>query len=174
MCPRSPYKVAFVWLFPAVCFQMCPQIACLRRGIITLVAFVWLFSAMCFQMACLRWGKVTLILAFLHCVFLSVYSNCVSVRMQSHLVTFVWLFSTVCFQMSPEMACHRGCILHRHIGCICLIFLHCVFSNVNRQSHIGCICLTFLQSTFSNEPSDGLPENLLDKKHWFPELPCVW
>ena len=136
--------------------------------------YVWLFSAMCFQMACLRWGKVTLILAFLHCVFLSVYSNCVSVRMQSHLVTFVWLFSTVCFQMSPEMACHRGCILHRHIGCICLIFLHCVFSNVNRQSHIGCICLTFLQSTFSNEPSDGLPENLLDKKHWFPELPCVW
>ena len=32
--------VAFVRFFPAVCFQMFPQIACLRGGIVTLVAFV--------------------------------------------------------------------------------------------------------------------------------------
>ena len=29
---------------------MCPQIACLRRGKVTLVAFVWLFSAVYFKM----------------------------------------------------------------------------------------------------------------------------
>ena len=37
---------------------MCPQIACLRRGIVALVAFVWLFSTVNFQMfpqiACMR------------------------------------------------------------------------------------------------------------------------
>ena len=36
--------VAFVWLFSAVCLQMCPQIACSRRCIITQAAFVWFFS----------------------------------------------------------------------------------------------------------------------------------
>ena len=75
-----------------------------------------------------RWGKVTLIaffLDYLHCMFLSVYSNCVPVRMQSHLVTFVWLFSTVCIQMSPQMDCHRGFILQSHNACIGSIFLHC-------------------------------------------------
>ena len=66
--------------FPVGYFQMSSQIACLRRGIITLVTFVWLFSNVYFQMcpqsACLRGWIVTL-------------------------VAFVWLFSTVCFQMCP-------------------------------------------------------------------------
>ena len=34
--------VAFVWLFTTVRFQMSPQIACLRRFILTLVALFWL------------------------------------------------------------------------------------------------------------------------------------
>ena len=41
---------------------MFPEIACLRRGIVTLVAFVWFFSTvrpqMCFQMACMKVMKV--------------------------------------------------------------------------------------------------------------------
>ena len=48
-------------------------------------------------------------------------------------------------------------MMQSHIGCICLIFLHCVFSNVassclhqRMHNHIGCICLTFLHCVFSN------------------------
>ena len=56
---------AFVWFFPTVHFQMCPQTVCPRRGIVTLVAFVWLFSTVGFQMCpqtvCPRGCKVTLI-----------------------------------------------------------------------------------------------------------------
>ena len=69
---------------------MCLQMACLRRGIVTLVAFVWLFSTVRFQMlpqmACTRRGIVTL-------------------------VAFLWLFSTVRFQMYPQMAWIRRCIV---------------------------------------------------------------
>ena len=42
--------VAFVWLSPTVCLQMYPQSACPRGCIVTLVAFVWLFSSIGFQM----------------------------------------------------------------------------------------------------------------------------
>ena len=77
---------AFVLLFSAVRFQMCPQITCLRRGKVALVAFIRLFSTVRFQMSpqitCLNRGKVTL-------------------------ATFVWLFSTVRFQMCPQMYCSR-------------------------------------------------------------------
>ena len=52
---------------------------------------------------------------------------------------------------------------HSHIACICLIFLHCVFSNVasnglieKKHSHICCICLTFLHYVFSNVLSNCL------------------
>ena len=42
VCPRGciVILVAFVQLFPTVHFQMCPQMACLKRGIVTLVAFI--------------------------------------------------------------------------------------------------------------------------------------
>ena len=47
--------------------------------------------------------------------------------------------------------------MQSHIGCICLAFLHCVFSNVSSNglyrrmhNHIGCICLSFLHCVFSN------------------------
>ena len=53
-----------------------------------------------------------------------------------------------------------------YIGYICLVFLHCAFSNVssnflpeNRQSRIGCICWTFFHCAFSNVFSKRLPEN---------------
>ena len=56
--------VAFVWLFPTVRSQMCPQIACTRRDKVTFV-IVWLFSTVRFQMslqiACPRRGIVTLV-----------------------------------------------------------------------------------------------------------------
>ena len=99
----------------------------LRRCIVTLVAFICLFSTVRFQMspqiACPRGSKFTL-------------------------VAFVWLFSTMGFQMWPQCTWIRACILHSHIDCICLTFLHCVLLNgpsnclhKMMQSHIGCICL---------------------------------
>ena len=57
-------------------------------------------------------------------------------------------------------------------GCICLTFLHCVFSNVfskllhrRMQSHIGCICLTFLHCVSSNVASNDLPERMQNHIH---------
>ena len=48
-----------------VCFRMSAQVACLRRGIVTLVAFAKLFSTACFQMspqsACIIGCIVTLV-----------------------------------------------------------------------------------------------------------------
>ena len=52
---------------------------------------------------------------------------------------------------------------HRHISCICLAFLRCVFSNVlsncmpvRIQNHIGSICLTFPLCVLSYVFSIGL------------------
>ena len=66
--------------------------------------------------------------------------------------------------------------MQSHTGCICLTFLHCVYSNVfsNRlpvkmQSYIGCICLTFIHSVFSNVSSNCLPE----KKHNYTGCTCL-
>ena len=57
--------VAPVWLFSSVCFQMRPQMTCLRGCEFTLVAFVWLFSTMCSQMsiqsACIFSSIITLV-----------------------------------------------------------------------------------------------------------------
>ena len=57
--------------------------------------------------------------------------------------------------------------MHSHIGCICLTFLHCVFSNVSSncllermQNHTGCICWTFHHCAPSNVSSNGLFEKL--------------
>ena len=54
---------------------------------------------------------------------------------------------------------------HTRIGCICLTFLHCVFSDVSSScllermhNHICCICWTFLHCVFSNVTSNYLPE----------------
>ena len=77
---------AFVCLFSTVCFQMTPQMACIRRCKITLVAFIWFFSSVCFQMS-------PQIICPKGCIVA--------------LVAFVWLFSGVCFQMCPQIACPR-------------------------------------------------------------------
>ena len=82
--------VAFVWPFPTVHFQMFPQIACLKRCIVTLVAFVGLFSTVPFQM----------------CPQNICTRGCIVT-----LVAFVWLFSTVDFQMCPQSACMGRCIV---------------------------------------------------------------
>ena len=57
--------------------------------------------------------------------------------------------------------------MHSRIGCICLIFLHYVFSNVSTnclgqrmQSHAGCTCLAFLHCVFSNVSSNCLNERM--------------
>ena len=88
-------------------------------------------------------------------------------------------------------------LCHSHIGCICLIFLHCPLSNVSSNSlhdkmhrhighiglwqcfkcllkspsgenasHIGCICLTFLHCDFSNVTSNRLHENTFENAQW--------
>ena len=75
------------------------------------------------------------------------------------LVAFVWLYSTVSFHMDPQ----RTQSTQNHIGCICSIFLLCVFSNVSSNclhkrmhNHIGCICLAFPRCAFSNVSSNVL------------------
>ena len=57
--------------------------------------------------------------------------------------------------------------MQNHSGGICLVFLHCVFSNVtsvhldqSRHSHNPCICLVFLHCVFSNASSNCLPERM--------------
>ena len=55
--------------------------------------------------------------------------------------------------------------MQSHIGCICLAFLHCVFSNGSSNglpgrmhTHTGCICSTFLHCVLSNFSSNCLHE----------------
>ena len=105
---------AFVWLLPAVCFQMFPQSACLWWCIITLVTFVWLFSTVRFQMppqmVYMRRSIVTLIA--LVWLFPTVgFQMCPQTvcprRGKVALVALIWLFSTVGFQMCSQMACLR-------------------------------------------------------------------
>ena len=57
--------------------------------------------------------------------------------------------------------------MHTRIGCICLTFLHCGFSNVSSKrshrqwlSYICYICLTFRHCVFSNVSSNHLPERM--------------
>ena len=91
--------VAFVWYMSTVCFQMRPQIACLRRCKVTLVAFVWLFSTVCFQM----------------CPQMACMGRCIVA-----LVAFMWLFKTV----SIFLEAFNICILQTKI-IIFRILLHC-------------------------------------------------
>ena len=60
-----------------------------------------------------------------------------------------------------------GSVHASRTGCICLSFLHCVFSNVSSNclhekmhNHTGCICLTFLQCVSSNVSSNYPPERM--------------
>ena len=62
---------------------------------------------------------------------------------------------------------HLDQSMHSHIGCTCLTFLHCVFSNVSSnglpewlRSHTDCICLIFLHCVFSNVFSKHLHKKM--------------
>ena len=122
-----------------------------------------------------------LCLTFLHCAFSNVSSNshwlylfyfspqcvfkCVLKWPARDDLKLHWLhlidFSPLCvFRWSLNCLPMK---MQSHIDCMCLTFLHCVFSNVssNRlpvrmQSHIGSMCLTFLRCVFSNVFSSGL------------------
>ena len=134
------------------------QTPCLRRGIVTLVAFVLLFSTVRFQMFLqtpyLRRGIVALVALDLSllCIF-CVLSQMAIIRVSIvTLVAFVLLFSTVRFPRLPQMA---FIMMQSRIGCTCLTFLHCAFSNDPSNSvpekwysHTGCICFTFLHIAF--------------------------
>ena len=80
MCPQIECMGRGIVTFFTVCFQMCPQIACIRGCIVTLVASIRLFSSVCFQM----------------CSQMACLGGCIVT-----LVAFVWLFSSVRFQMCP-------------------------------------------------------------------------
>ena len=60
-------RIAFVWLFSAVCFQMPPQIARLYGCKVTLVAFVWFFSLFLQDFLTLQ-PKVIILTNLFHCV----------------------------------------------------------------------------------------------------------
>ena len=74
-----------------------------------------------------------------------------SKMLQITLIAFFFFFPTVRFQMSEKMK--------NHTGGICLVFLHCVFSNVSTKSlhnrmhsYIGCICCVFFTVCFQMFP----------------------
>ena len=100
--------------FPTVCFQMCPQAACLKGCKMTQAAFVGLFSHVFSKCLHKKMHSYTgcICLTFLHCVV----SNEASVRLDqsTHIVTlvaFVWLFPTVYFQVFPQTVCTRAYII---------------------------------------------------------------
>ena len=80
-------------------FQMCPQMACLGRGIVTLVAFVRLFSTVCFemspQMASLRRGIVILV------AFVRLFSQSVTYRYREFSL-FLWYWYRYRKKLVPE------------------------------------------------------------------------
>ena len=119
---QTPLRI-IIWLFSTVV----PKNVCTRECKVTLVAFSGLFLIVdCVFSNYLSQMMHSLIgciyLAFLHCLFSNVSSNCQLERM------------------------------HNHIGCIYLAFLHCGFSNVSSNclpkrmhNHIGCIYLASYQ-----------------------------
>ena len=93
-------------------FQMCPQTTCLRGGIVTLIAFF----------------------TFLHCAFSNVSSNCLPLRMQSHIGCICFVFSTVHFQMYLQTTCLRR-------GIVTLVAFVWLFSTVRFQMSPQIVCL---------------------------------
>ena len=84
---------AFVWLFSTVCFEMSPQMACLRRYKVALIAFVFTFhhcelsyvSSNCMPERMQSHTGCTC-LPFLHCAFSNVSSNYLPERLQSQML----------------------------------------------------------------------------------------
>ena len=120
---------------------MSSQIACPRRGIITLVAFVRLFSTVFLNLKSVQ--------LFTNVRFSNVSSKHLHRKMQNHIGCICWTF--LYCALSNVSSKRRTEKMHSHIDCICSIFHHCAFSNVSsncvlekRHSHIGSICLTFV------------------------------
>ena len=73
--------VAFILLFPTVCFQVSLQCTCVRRSLVTLVAMPFL-STVYLQIACMKRSIVTLAaigyiaMLFFCCVFAKQRLNC--------------------------------------------------------------------------------------------------
>ena len=143
-------QVAFVCLFPDVCFQMSPQIACLRGCITTQVAFVGLFSTVHFQMIPqIPWQM-----------------GCIITE-----IAFVFLFSTMGFQMFPQIACFIGCIITQvAFVCLFLVFNMLLFR---------ILCQTLCTQTLEHPSGDFLHTFLVayDNKHngnWVRHAKCTW
>ena len=89
-----------------------------------------------------------------HCVLSNVSWNFFHGKINSNTGCICLTFSTVCFQMTPQIDVMRK----NKVTLVAFVWLFStVFSNVDlkildqsRQSHIGCICLTFLHCVFSN------------------------
>ena len=79
------------------------------------------------------------------CVFICVLKLPAPKDPKTHWLHLFWLISTVCLKMSPQMWFTER--IRNHIGCICLIFLRCVFSNASSNclpdkmcNQLGRIC----------------------------------
>ena len=120
---------------------MLPQIAYLRRGIVTLAAFVWLFSTvrlkMCPQIVCPKGCKVTL-------------------------VAFVQPFSTVCFHVSLQIGRLRGAIstlvafVGRHI------IIKVIFAIINIHNFLQFDASSFASSVKLTQKREIEPKTFLD------------
>ena len=119
--------VTLVWLFSVVCFQMSPQIACLRRGKVTLAAFVRLFSTVYFHMipqrACIIWSKVTLA-AFFYFSRLCVFKWALKWLAWGSivaLVAFIGYFSLNFLRRKITPRNPKKCVLNRREGDLWMI-----------------------------------------------------
>ena len=108
--------VAFVWLFPGVCFQMFPQ----SVGKFDAFFFKCVLRVLFWKDAQLHWLHlfVFLLCFFLICpqiIYMKIFMNI--------LVAFVWLFPGVCFQMFPQSLGKSDpfffkCVLRVLCGCV--------------------------------------------------------
>ena len=146
---EPPYVPDCLYTYVHLCVS--PQ-----RTWVTLAAFVWFFSTVCFQIACLRRGIITLItfvFIFPYSAFSNVSSNLLPEKKHIHIGCICLTFLHCAFSHDPSKHLYER--KQSYIGCICITFLHYVSSNVSSnslqekmQSHIGCICLAFLHCEF--------------------------
>ena len=140
-----------------------------KVGLLIFISLIWIPS----HQVCYNFMRV--LREFVHnvtfCTGLCpwyVYSKNLGQRRLSHtvcicLASLRYAFSTVSSnrQHQPNFSSYWLPVkMHSHIGCICLDFLYCAFSNVSSNwlsekmhSHIGCICV------FSMSPQMAAWEN---------------
>ena len=93
------------------------------------------------------------------CLF-AIRIGCLCFQIRSQITCLIELIQYVCSNVFSNP-------LPERIGCICWVFLRCVFSNVSSKrfynrmhNHIDCICFTFHHCVFSNESSNCLSDRL--------------